>query len=299
MKSCSVPRPVGPGAKVAVVAPAGPCATEVVDRVEPFLRAQGWQPHLYPGCRQHTGYLAGDDARRAEDLQAAFADPAIDAVLCLRGGYGCARLLDRLDHTRIARHAKPFVGYSDITALHIAFTQRCGFATWHGAMPGSELVRDPDPLTLAAWCGALTEPWPAGRMLPSGTASLHAVAGGRAQGRLVGGNLSVIASLLGTPWALDARGAIVFLEDVAEAPYRIDRCLTQLRLAGVLAAAAGFVLGSFTEAEDPLPVIAPFVRSLGKPVLAGWPAGHCKPQWPLPLGVQVLLDADAGTLQLA
>jgi muramoyltetrapeptide carboxypeptidase len=302
MKAVPLPPPMRPGACVGVVAPAGPAAPEQVAKVEPWLQAQGWQARLYPGCHERQGYLAGPDERRLDDLHAAFADPAIDAVVCLRGGYGSARLLDRLDHELIERHPKPFVGYSDITALHIAFTQLCGMATWHAPMLTSDLLREGGQASHATWCEALTQPWPTGRLLPDFGTTLRTVTPGVVQAPLVGGNLATLVSLLGTPWAPDMRGAIVFLEDVSEDLYRVDRLLTQLRLAGALRAAAGFVVGSFSDApdqSDASALIDEFLRPLGVPVLAGWPAGHCVPHAPLPLGAAVRLDASARQLSMA
>lgn len=302
MKPVPLPPPLRAGACVGVVAPAGPAEPERVARVEPWLRAQGLDARLYPGCQQQQGYLAGPDERRLEDLHAAFADPAIDAVVCLRGGYGSARLLDRLDVDLLARHPKPFVGYSDITALHIAITQLCGMATWHAPMLTSDLLREGGDVSLPGWLMALREPWPAGRALPHFGAPRRTVTPGVAQGPLVGGNLATLVSLAGTPWAIDTRGAIVFIEDVGEDLYRVDRLLTQLRLAGALRAAAGFVVGSFSDARDgsdAAALIDDFLRPLGVPVLAGWPAGHCTPHAPLPLGAAVRLDATAQELRLS
>lgn len=309
MKPVPLPGPLRPGDVIGVVAPAGPATAEQLARVAPWLQAQGFEPRLYPGCHQRTGYLAGPDAQRLADLHAAFADPGVHGVVCLRGGYGSARLLDRLDLDLIARHPKPFVGYSDITALHAVFTQRCGFAGWHAPMLTSDLVRDDGAVSVPAWREALLGAWPAGRVLPTAGAALRTAVPGVARGALVGGNLAIVASLAGTPWALDTRGAVLFLEDVGEDLYRLDRLLTQLRLAGALQAAAGFVLGSFTDRPDAATeggddtalaaLLDAFLQPLGRPVLAGWPSGHGHPHVPLPLGVDVVLDASAQTLALA
>lgn len=302
MKPVPLPGPLRPGDVIGVVAPAGPATAEQMARVAPWLQAQGFEPRLYPGCHQRTGYLAGPDDVRLDDLHAAFGDPAVHGVVCLRGGYGSARLLDRLDIELIVRHPKPFVGYSDITALHAVFTQLCGFAVWHAPMLTSDLVRDEAAVSVPAWRNALLTAWPAGRALPTGGAALRTAVPGVAHGPLVGGNLAIIASLAGTPWALDTRGAVLFIEDVGEDLYRLDRLLTQLRLAGALQAAAGFVLGSFTDRPDAADdaalaaLLDDFLQPLGKPVLADWPSGHGHPHVPLPLGVDVVLDTVAQTL---
>jgi muramoyltetrapeptide carboxypeptidase len=286
---------------VGVVAPAGPASPEAVATVEPLFARFGLRARLYPSCHSRHPrheFLAGDDALRIADLQAAFAEPAVQAVCCLRGGHGSLRLLDRTDATSMRANAhKPFVGYSDITALH-ALRAREGLPGLHAPMPASDLRHEQaadDAQALFEW---LTRPAPRGTVLAPTLLQPAWRVPGRARGRLVGGNLSLVAALLGTRWAWPVEGAILFLEDVCEAPYRVDRLLTQLRLAGVLDAASGFVLGSFTEGEDPTPVLHEHLAGLGKPLIAGWPAGHGRPNRPLPLGLRVALDAAAGTLTL-
>jgi muramoyltetrapeptide carboxypeptidase len=286
---------------VGVVAPAGPASPEAVATLEPLFARFGLRARLYPSCHSRHPrheFLAGDDALRIADLQAAFAEPAVQAVCCLRGGHGSLRLLDRIDATSMRANAhKPFVGYSDITALH-ALRAREGLPGLHAPMPASDLRHEQaadDAQALFEW---LTRPAPRGTVLAPALLQPAWRVPGRARGRLVGGNLSLVAALLGTRWAWPVEGAILFLEDVCEAPYRVDRLLTQLRLAGVLDAASGFVLGSFTEGEDPTPVLHEHLAGLGKPLIAGWPAGHGRPNRPLPLGLRVALDAAAGTLTL-
>lgn len=302
MKPVVLPAPVAAGATIGVVAPAGPAGPQWVAQVEGWLQDANFRARVFPGCHGRDRYLAGPDERRLADLHAAFTDRSIDAIACLRGGYGSARLLDRLDLALVARHPKRFIGYSDITALHIAFSQRCGFATWHGPMLTSDLLRDGGAASRPAWVAALTERWDAGCELPHAAAPLQTWVGGRACAPLAGGNLATLCSLLGTPWAADLRGAIVFIEDVAEDLYKLDRLMTQLRLAGALQGAAGFVVGSFSDTpggDDPYPLLQSFLQPLGVPVLAGWPAGHCTPHAPLPLGAMVELDATQRRLALA
>jgi muramoyltetrapeptide carboxypeptidase len=289
-----------PGDAVAVIAPAGPSAPERVALVEPLFARFGLRARLWPSCfARHPlhDFLAGDDALRLADLHGAFADPQARAVFCLRGGYGCTRLLEGIDTALLRAHPKPLVGYSDITALH-GLLQREGLPSLHAPMPGSDLVVDDAEEDAAALFALLMQPLPAGHVFAPEPLPGAWHLPGRASGRLVGGNLSLIAALAGTPWALDTRGAILFLEDVSEALYRVDRLLTQLRHSGLLDAAAGFLLGSFTEDDDPTPVLREHFERLGKPVLAGWPAGHGRPNRPLPLGVRATLDAAAGSLTL-
>ena len=288
------------GDLVAVIAPAGPSTPDRVALVPPLFERFGLRARLYPSCHarhpQHD-FLAGDDATRLADLHAAFADADIAAVFCLRGGWGSARLLDRIDTPLLRANPKPLIGFSDITALH-ALLVREGLIGFHAPMPGSNLVFEGNEDDAQALFDLLMNPLPAGHgFAPTLAADAWRVPG-HASGRLVGGNLSLVAALLGTPWAGPTQGTILFLEDVSEALYRVDRLLTHLRLAGVLDGARGFLLGSFTEDADPTAVLREHLGGLGKPVLAGWPAGHSIPNRALALGALVTLDAAAGTLTL-
>jgi muramoyltetrapeptide carboxypeptidase len=293
------PPRLGAGARVSLVAPAGPitearlaCALEECARL-------GLEPAVGPAALRRHGYLAGSDGERAADLNAALADPDVDAVWALRGGYGAMRILDALDLEPVRRRPKPFVGFSDNTAVHLAFARR-GLVSYHGPHAGSAFP----PFTERCFRTVLFSAEPAGTLpLPAGSA-MTAVRGGAAEGRLVGGNLSLLAALCGTAYAMEARGAIVFLEDVGESTYRVDRALTQLRLAGALDGVAGLVLGQFTErrpAENDLPlddVLAELAARLDVPCVQGAPIGHVDDNWCLPVGVGARLDADAGTLAL-
>ena len=291
---------LAPGALIGVIAPAGPVQPEALAAVPALYERIGYRVRVFPGCTQHTGYLAGDDAVRLADLHAALADDHLAAVHCLRGGYGAMRLLDGIDTTLLRTHPKLLIGYSDITALHALWALH-GLPSLHAPMPASDLIRPGRETDAQALFAMLQGGLRAGdvlapTLLPLGENAAHLRVPGQVQGRLVGGNLSLVACLLGTRWAWQTEGAILFLEDVSEELYRVDRLLTQLRLAGVLHAVAGFVLGSFTESESPDALLREFLLPLGKPVLSGWPSGHGTPNLPLPLGVRVALDAQAGTL---
>ncbi len=290
--------PLRPGATLAVLAPAGPPRPGRLAPVEAWLSERGYRPRLLPSCYgpPALGFLAASDAQRLADLHAAFTDPEVDAVLALRGGYGCTRLLDELDTALLRRHPKLLIGYSDLTALH-AVLDREGLPSLHAPMPASDWgLPGADADTDALFKG-LARGWRRGDRL--GLALPHPLSrGGAVRGRLIGGNLAVFAALVGTRWLPDCRGALLFIEDVSEEPYRIDRLLTQLRQAGVLGAVAGLVLGSFTDAESPDAVLADQLARLGCPVLAGWPSGHGQPNRPLPLGLMTEMDPAAGTLTL-
>lgn len=282
------------GALIGVIAPAGPAPDGTVARIPATLAAMGYRARIYPGCHARSGFLAGGDDIRARDLEAAFADPEVAAVFSLRGGYGSGRLLDRLSWPRILKSAKPFIGYSDLTALHAQFTN-AGAIAFHGPMLASDLVDSPFPPERLGF-DILRTGLVAGTTWSPVRETVLLQLPGLAEGRVVGGNLSLIASLVGTPYALDVRDAILFVEEIGEAPYRVDRLFQQLRHAGVLAGARGFLLGRFSGADSPAGVLADYLAPLGRPVLGGWPAGHGAGARILPLGARVAMDASAGTL---
>lgn len=278
---------------MAVVAPSGPVDPDALDAGVAWLRGIGLDVRVGKHVHDRWGYLAGDDAARAADLQDAWCDPEIAAVLCARGGYGAVRVLDHLDWSALAAAApKPLHGSSDITALHVAFGKRLGVATSFGPMVAT-LLADPDPVSATAAQAALLG-------TPRPVTGGHPLVPGRAVGPLTGGNLSLLVSLLGTPYAPPpARGHIVLLEDVGEKPYRIDRMLTQLLMSGRLDGAAGVALGSWTDCGDPdelRAVLSERLTGLGVPIVAGLPIGHGRPQHTVTLGADAVLDADSGTL---
>ncbi|WP_374659532.1 LD-carboxypeptidase [Inhella sp.] len=295
MKALIAPLPVG--AQLAVVAPAGPPREGVLAQVPGLVHQLGFRAKLYPGCHgpAHLGHLAANDAQRLADLHDALDDPEVAALLALRGGYGCIRLLPGLDLERVRRAGKPLIGYSDLTTLHGVWA-RCGVPAWHAPMPASDWAQPgglADASRLAQWLKRGL--WVGDEQQAPAP---HALSQGQqADGILLGGNLSVLVSNLGTVAQPELRGAILFLEDISEDPYRVDRYLTQLLLAGVLDGVAGFLLGSFSEADNADAVMAERLHPLGKPVLAGWPAGHGQPNHALPLGLPVQMDVPSRTLR--
>ena len=292
--------PLRPGATLGVIAPAGPPKPASLEQVPALLAAHGYRAKIFPGCAgpTHLGFLAASDEQRLTDLHAAFADPEVDAVLCLRGGYGCARLLDRIDTELLLRHPKLLIGYSDISSLH-GLRDRLGLVGLHAPMPASDLLHPDAAADAEALFGLLQRGLKSGDVIAPACDPHPLSQGQAASGRLIGGNLAVFTALLGTPWAPKATGSILFIEDIAEEPYRVDRLLAQLRLAGVLDAASGFLVGSFSEAESPDAVLADYLRPLAKPVLAGWPSGHGRPNQTLPLGLRVNMDVVQRRLTLA
>jgi len=294
------PPALRPGDAVALIAPAGPLASAAeLDAAIARVEALGLRAVLGDHVLARRGFLAGTDAQRAADLNAALRDPGVRGVFAVRGGYGTTRLLDLVDYDALRADPKVLLGYSDLTALLGACTARADVVTFHGPVVALSPFgpAEIDWLRRAAFSDA-----PIGTLaVPDG----RALVPGRARGRLAGGNLSLMAALVGTPYAIDCAGAIVFFEEVDEAPYRIDRMVTQLRASGTLRGAAGIVLGTFAgcdAGEDAEPerrlahAIADRFGDLGIPVLTGAPIGHEGEQWTLPIGATATLDADGRTL---
>ena len=296
------PKALRPGDTLGFVAPASPTKTlEGVEKSVAAARALGYDVVVGESCYSTHGYFSGDDQMRARDLNRMFADDAIDAIVCIRGGYGAPRILDRLDYGLARKHPKLLAGYSDITALHIAYGQMAGLVTMHAPMPSTEWIADDyDAFTDAGLWRALTSAEPLGAIENPPGFPVEALNGGVARGRLVGGNLCLVAALNGTPWEIDARGAILVLEDIGEYIHRLDRMLTTLRLSGKFDQCAGIVLGGFTDCPPECPdrsltlrqVIEEVVLPAGKPVLSGYMIGHCSPKVTIPLGVMATIDAD-------
>ncbi|WP_371103094.1 LD-carboxypeptidase [Streptomyces sp. PU_AKi4] len=295
------PARLAPGARVAVVAPSGPVPEERLQAGLDVLR--GWD--LDPVVGRHVldrhgefGYLAGGDADRAADLQSAWCDPAVDAVICARGGYGVQRMVDLLDWEAMrAAGPKVFVGFSDITALHEAFAVRLGLVTLHGPMAaGIDFVKSARAQEHLR--ATLLAPETVRTIRSDGTALVP----GRARGITLGGCLSLLAADLGTPHARpSARGGLLCLEDVGEETYRIDRYLTQLLRAGWLDGISGLLLGSWAGCEPydgVRALLADRLGGLGVPVAEQFGFGHCADALTVPFGVAAALDADAGTLTL-
>lgn len=290
--------PLAPGAQIAVIAPAGPPKPGRLDPVAGWLRERGYEPALLPSCfgPPPLDFLAAPDAVRLADVHTAFTDSRFDAVLALRGGSGCIRLLDRLQLGRLACTRKLLIGYSDLTVLH-ALRTNAGIASLHAPMPASDWGLPGAEADTDALFQCLAAGWRVGDEV--GRAAPHPfTTGSAAHGRLIGGNLAMFCALLGTPYLPDVDGALLLLEDISEEPYRVDRMFTQLRLAGVLDRIAGLLLGSFTGAESPDAVLADHLLRLRCPVLAGWPSGHGQPNRPLPLGVHAEMDPASGRLVL-
>jgi muramoyltetrapeptide carboxypeptidase len=301
------------GDTVGLIAPAGfSDDLEELEAITATLAGMGLVAKIGQHVLTRYGYLAGSDRERAGDLNAMYADPSVRAVFTVHGGWGCARMLPFIDWATIRANPKLLIGFSDVTALHLAFAAKAGFPTIHGpnaanswqemswnslwrlAFQGeTPIFRNPD---LAGVDPLQQERWRTTTIRP-----------GKATGRLIGGNLSILTSLVGTPWLPDFTGAILFLEESGEAEYRIDRMLTQLEQAGVFRKLAGILFGQCTRCTIGVPdytgftvaqVLHQHFQPLGIPAFAGANIGHVGNQISVPLGVRAEIDATAGTISV-
>lgn len=301
-----------------------------------FLRILGYKVKVMKSCTRRYRYFAGSDRQRAKDLNELFADDSVDAILCLRGGYGCARILDYLDYEMIAAHPKLLIGFSDITALHIALMEKCGLSSVHGPMLSSfsdiyshyiaqlfqnksvteQLLENGDlpwngvidlneasfddtdlSYTVSQFQSGLTSDKPIGDIdLPKGE-KLHTLIPGSAKGVIIGGNLTVIASLIGTEYELQGEHALLFIEEVGEKAYRIDRMLQQLYQNGLFDRVDGILIGEMTDTQDDETctvdqVLKEYAHLAGKPCITGVPSGHGENNMFLPFGVMAEMTAD-------
>ena len=301
------------GDTIALVAPAGATyETDYLTMAKESLEALGLRPTVGKSVLSRFGYLAGTDQQRAHDINTAFADPEVNGIFCLRGGWGAARLLSLLDFDMIAKNPKVFMGYSDITTLLNAIYQRTGLVTFHGPNGGSpwrdfsvsnmrDVLFHAKPITMD------THPKNLGTLTHRENRT-QTIVSGQAQGRLVGGNLTLMTNLLGTPYFPTVDGHILLLEEIGEYIYRCDRMLTQLRNAGVLQRVAGIVLGSFTDCVvEPsggygtfslTDIFEQHLVPLKKPTYFGAQFGHIDEKYTLPIGVEAQMDANSHTTRL-
>lgn len=284
-----------PGDTIAIVSPASPA--EAADRQPAAQLLQSWGYHVVQAPPRQYGYFAGTDDERAAELNHYFQDDHVQAILCANGGYGSARILDKLDYAMIAKHPKLFIGFSDITALHTALGEKSHLVTIHGPMACTLHPDASSAYTLQQFARGLSSRQPLGKVpMPRGK-SLHAVVPGNAEGTLAGGNLAILAAAVGTPYELQGEGAILVLEEVGEDAYRVDRMMQQLWQSGVLHRIRGLVYGEFVQCgHDPgdfttEEVLQYYAKLAGKPTIAGLPVGHGEDNLFLPLGVHARIES--------
>jgi muramoyltetrapeptide carboxypeptidase len=301
------------GDTIGIVAPASaPPDPKTIDRSVEVVCALGFKAKLAANVRRRWGFLAGSDRDRAADLMRMFTDPKVRAILCVRGGYGTARLLPLLDYRTIRAHAKIFVGYSDITSLHCAFLVKAGLISFHGPMLNSDLIREHLPgFTRRSFLSTLMQVSAPGNICQGyQRKTVSVLRGGKAAGQLLGGNLSILCATLGTPYQPSFQGKILFFEDLDEVPYRFDRMLTQLLNGGLLQTVAGIAIGVNKGCTDPKAKRATEYRQtledvfrerllqLKVPIVSGLPFGHIRYNAMLPVGARATLDAERGALIL-
>ncbi|MBW1731442.1 MAG: LD-carboxypeptidase [Deltaproteobacteria bacterium] len=283
-----------PGAGIGIIAPAGPVKAHELDPGIQYLRSKGYTVILGKHLYEQEGYLAGNDEARIEDLHRMVLNLEVGAVFCARGGYGCMRLLERIDFELFRKHPKPFIGYSDITALLLALYHKSGWITFHGPM-----VKDlasghqGDMDTLLDMLGS-PAPW------NLSLEGCRIIKPGRARGPLIGGNLSLLCHMAGTEYMPELRGCILFIEDRGEMPYRLDRMLTSLKLSGQLQEVAAIVAGEFVSCgrkEDIDRMLEDITSLMDIPVISGAPIGHGKRNIPFPIGLDAVLDTSQFLLQ--
>jgi len=290
-----------PGDCIGIITPGSYAQKKDFEAVE-LLKAHGYKVKIAPAAKSVYGHFAGSDRKRAEDINNFFKDDEVKAILCTRGGYGCARVLDKLDYKMIAKHPKMLIGFSDVTALHIAIGERCGLSTVHGPMLVSFTRENfKSEYTTENFFKGLENGFSGEIPMPEGQ-ELKSVINGRAEGIIMGGNLTLLAALAGTPYELNGKGALLLIEEVGESPYRIDRMMNQLYQSGLLKRVNGILYGDFVGCKDPDPdgiedftveqVLKYYARLSGKPVIKNVPAGHGKFNAFIPLGVHAVMEAN-------
>lgn len=307
------PHRLRPGSRVALIAPAGPLSDlDDLARGIELCRVLGFDPSPGDRALARHGYLAGTDEARLADLNGALRDSSVDAIWCLRGGYGVTRILDRVDMDAFARHPIPVIGFSDLTALLVGLHRATGIVTFHGPMSRAPLTafsRDhlERVLLRSEPAGRLGHVAPPAGVLVPLSPRIVTIRSGVAEGHLVGGNLSILLALSGTRHFPDLDGALLFVEDVGEDLYRVDRLFAHLRMLGALDRLAGVIVGQFTDMRRGAgdggalafdEVLATYLEPLGIPAAYGFPIGHVDDQWTLPIGVRARLDASAGEVEL-
>jgi muramoyltetrapeptide carboxypeptidase len=283
------------GDRIGIIAPAGPVLEEEIRPGLKYLESLGFEPVCSPHLFDQKGYLAGEDRSRLKDLHTVFRDKKIKAVFCARGGYGTHRILPKLNYGLFSRNPKIFVGYSDITALLFALYKKAGLLTLHGPVLRDLLKGDGGSAALLVKLMTTEELITV--TFPSGTI----IKRGRAEGVILGGNLSLICHLIGTPFLPSFKGKLLFIEEKGEPLYRIDRMLTHLLVSGELEKCAGLMLGTFEECGDPASVVdlaRERCSGMNVPVVTGLPVGHGKQNVPLPIGARAVLDTRTMSLKI-
>ena len=297
------PRALKKGDIIGIIAPSGIASEESIYKSKRTMESWGYKVRFGRSCFSKHGYLSGEDSLRAFDLNNMFQDDSIAGIICLRGGFGATKILDYINYDMIKKTPKIFVGFSDITALHIALNQRCKLTTLHGPM-AVNIGDGLEDYSRECLIKAITQPRPLGLISNPATTPIEILVEGEATGAITGGNLTMITATLGTPYEIDTRGKLLLIEEIGEEPYRVDRMLTQLAQAGKLKEASGFIIGDFKNCEAKKPseglciqnIFQEIILSLRKPTIGKLKIGHCIPNITVPLGVKAYINASEGQL---
>lgn len=294
---------------IGIISPASaPDEFSRVERGAKYLESLGYRVKVGDNINKSHGYLAGNDQERLDDLHSMFKDKSVKAIFTLRGGYGAFRLLDNIDYRLIKNNPKIFVGYSEITALQMAFLEKAGLISFAGPMVAVDFYDEVSPFTNEMFWETITSNKKLGKIKYPENQKLPFLQKGSASGRIVGGNLAVFTHLLGTPYFPNLTGKILLIEDIGELPYRVDRMLNQLRLAGVFKKVKGIILGRFVDCHEHDPnkktltlgeVISDYITPVKVPSIYTFPHGHIKDFVTIPFGLKVNLNATKGTVEFA
>ncbi|RDY24693.1 LD-carboxypeptidase [Romboutsia maritimum] len=290
------------GDTIGIVAPSGPLKKGNLEEIKSKIESYGYKVNIGKSCYlNYKGYLAGEDYIRAKDIEKMFLDDSINAIMCLRGGYGSTRILNMINYKIISENPKIFIGFSDITALHIAFNQKCNLTTYHGIMASTSI--EWDDFTYKSLIETINFKRELNIRNPKGE-EIKTFCRGISQGILVGGNLSLLASTLGTEYEINTKNKILFIEEIGEYIYRIDRMLTHLDLAGKFKDCSGIIYGDFKDCIKSSPDDCEIIEILkeislkyNKPSVYNIKSGHCMPMITIPLGGECILNASEKTIK--
>jgi muramoyltetrapeptide carboxypeptidase len=303
------PKQLVTGDVIGLIAPASNIDTStVLEKGVRYFEKLGYRIELGKNVDKYYGYLAGSDQERADDLHTMFRNKNIKAIICIRGGYGAFRLLDKIDYKLIRNNPKIFVGYSEITALQMAILKRAGLVTFAGPMVYPDFSDEVNPFTEEFFWRTLTSTKKIGKVSLPESDKLPAIVKGKSSGRIIGGNLAVLSAMIGTNFLPDFSKRILFVEDIGEAPYKIDRILNKMRLANIFRKINGIILGRFVDCfeHDPAKktltlgeVIDDYFKDFKIPILYTFPHGHIKEKVTIPFGIEIKMNASKGFVEFA
>lgn len=297
------PKKIKKGATFGIVALSSPCKIELLNQGKINLEKLGYKVVLGKSCHStYAGYLSGDDDLRASDLNNMFEDNSIDAIMCLRGGYGTPRIVDKIDYEMIRKNKKIFIGFSDVTLLLNTIYEKCDLVTYHGPMLGVDFTDNYKKISIDSFEDIVINQKRNYVINKENKYNIKTIGKGKTKGILVGGNLSLISFMIGTPYQIDFKDKILFLEETNEPLYKVDGMLQKLRLSGILNNLKGIVIGSITNKKDIqtdygyYELFKEILEPLNIPVLYGLPIGHISPRLTIPIGAEVEINTDEYTL---